>query len=170
MNHELHMQKALAIAEKALAKDEFPVGCVIVHRDQVVAAGERTNTLVQAPSEIDHAEMIALKMLESVTPNLNRGEMAAYVTLEPCLMCFGALLLSGIGTIVYAYEDVMGGGTGCDRSSLPLLYSQNQVGIVAGVGRIASLSLFKAFFSRPHINYWRDSRLAEYTLSAAQLK
>jgi tRNA(adenine34) deaminase len=167
MTHDHYMQKALAIAEDALAKDEFPVGCIVVHEDRIVAVGERVNTQGQTPSEIDHAEMIALRNLENAPSCLDRGRMTVYATLEPCLMCFGALLLSGIGTIVYAYEDIMGGGTGCDCSSLPPLYSQKAIRIVPGVCRAASLSLFKAYFARPHISYWRDSLLARYTLSVA---
>jgi tRNA(adenine34) deaminase len=80
-------------------------------------------------------------------------------------MCFGALLISGIGTIVYAYEDAMGGGTSCDRSQLPELYHHNGVQIIPGVMRSESLALFKAYFSDPDIDYWRDSYLARYTLA-----
>ena len=79
-------------------------------------------------------------------------------------MCFAALMLSGIGTIVYAYEDAMGGATACDRTRLPDLYRDNTVRIVPGICRNQSLSLFKAFFSNPQINYWRGSLLADYTL------
>ena len=85
--------------------------------------------------------------------------------MEPCLMCFGALLIAGIGEIVYAYEDVMGGGTHCDLSQLPKLYSSNPASIVPGIMRAESLALFKTFFSSPDNAYWKNSQLAAYTLA-----
>lgn len=84
-----------------------------------MSVGERINSRGRKPSEIDHAEIIALRNLENLALPADRRRMTLYCTLEPCLMCFGAVLLSGIGTLVYAYEDVMGGGTACDHSGLP---------------------------------------------------
>lgn len=165
MNHEIHMQQALNIAKRALDKDEFPVGCVIVADGEIIAHGERTNTHKTIPSELDHAEIHALRKLEQLEDASDRGSMALYATLEPCLMCFGAILISGIGTIVYAYEDAMGGGTSCDRSRLPSLYSNQELTVVPGICRKESLALFQAFYRRPHINYWKDSYLARYTLT-----
>lgn len=165
MKHETYMQHALAIARKALDKDEFPVGCVIVSDGAIVARGERINTRQAVPSELDHAEILALRELEQLDAALDRRRMTLYATLEPCLMCFGAILISGIGTLVYAYEDAMGGGTACDRSRLPSLYRGNGLRIVSGICRQESLTLFKAFYQRPHIDYWQDSELAHYTLT-----
>ena len=85
--------------------------------------------------------------------------------MEPCLMCLGALVLSGIGEIVYAYEDVMGGGTRCDLTKLTPLYKNFKFSIVPSVLRNESLQLFKAFFQNPKNAYWRGSLLASYTLS-----
>ncbi len=163
-NHSYYMHQALVLAQQALDRDEFPVGCLLVHRDRIIAKGVRKGTFRQVPSELDHAEMIALRHLEAWSEPVDFKEITLYTTMEPCLMCFGALLISGIGTIVYAYEDAMGGGTACDRTRMPVLYKNNAVRIVQGVCRDESLALFKAFFSRPHINYWRGSLLADYTL------
>lgn len=82
-------------------------------------------------------------------------------------MCFSAILLCGIGRIVYAYEDVMGGGTGCDRSGLPPLYRNAQLTVISGVLRTNSLLLFKQFFADPVNRYWADSLLSRYTLAQA---
>lgn len=164
MDHAHFMDQALQLARTALKHDEFPVGCVLVHEEQVIVQAARRGTAQQIPSELEHAEMLALRRLEQTADSVPRGQVTLYVTLEPCLMCFGALLLSGIGTIVYAYEDAMGGGTACDRTRLPELYRQNGVQVIAGVRRQESLALFKTFFTMPHIHYWQGSYLARYTL------
>jgi tRNA(adenine34) deaminase len=163
--HETYMRQALDLARRALDQDEFPVGCIVVYEKRIIARGERTGTRQPIPSELDHAEIIALRQMEHLTIPIDRQKATLYTTLEPCLMCFGALLISGIGTIVYAYEDAMGGGTACDRSQLPALYKDNGTRIIAPVCRQESLALFKDYFSRDHIDYWRDSYLAEYTLA-----
>ncbi|MBA3012082.1 MAG: nucleoside deaminase, partial [Desulfobacula sp.] len=110
------MELALNQAKIAFANGEFPVGCVIVQGQEVVATGARKGT---APgksfvSEIDHAEIRALKSLESLDLEFVPEKSIVFCTMEPCLMCFAAILLAGIKKIVFAYEDPMGGGTACD--------------------------------------------------------
>lgn len=165
MKNEIFMEKALEHARKALSLGEFPVGCVIVHADTVIAHGARKSTQNGSVNEIDHAEMVALRKLDQGRPAVPRENLILYCTLEPCLMCFAAILLSGIRQIVYAYEDVMGGGTGCDLTRMPILYRDAGVVVTRHVLRDQSLELFKAFFSNPANRYWKDSPLATYTLS-----
>jgi tRNA(adenine34) deaminase len=159
------MQKALEEARAALADGEFPVGCVLVGGHRILASGRRRGTTRATPNEIDHAEMVALRQLAALKADLERSHLTAYCTMEPCLMCYAALLLNGVRRIVYAYEDAMGGVTGCDFGALPALYRQNAVKVVPGVLRQESLELFKAFFAAPANHYWRNSLLAEYTLN-----
>lgn len=80
-------------------------------------------------------------------------------------MCYSAIMLAGIGRIVYAYEDAMGGGTSCRLDSLPPLYGQRKPVIIPGVLRKESLALFKSFFSNPDNGYWKDSLLEKYTMA-----
>ena len=166
MNYEHFMVKALDQAKKALAAGEFPVGCVMVHQDKILATGSRKGTAGDFPNEIDHAEMLALKHLIDLKVNMDKNRIVLFTTLEPCLMCLGALMLSGISEIVYAYEDVMGGGTRCDLTKLPSLYKNHRISIVPNILRKESLQLFKAFFENPENSYWRGSLLARYTLSS----
>lgn len=163
--HKFFMQKALQEAQKALLSNEFPVGCVVVSDDRIVATGSRTGTAGLGANELDHAEMVALKKLEALNQDRDLSEMTLYATMEPCLMCFGAILLHRIGHVVYAYEDVMGGGTGCALKEMPALYKDSEISIISNVLRKESLELFKAFFSNPNNRYWQNSLLAEYTLS-----
>ena len=79
-------------------------------------------------------------------------------------MCLGALILNGIGEVVFAYEDIMGGGTGCNFAALTPLYRDQKISIVPHILRQQSLELFKAFFNNPENSYWKESLLAEYTL------
>ena len=165
MDYAYFMGKALAQAREALARGEFPVGCVIVRGGEIVATGARQGTAGGAVNETDHAEMVALRRLEALGPDVAREELALFCTMEPCLMCFGAILIAGIGTLVWAYEDAMGGGTACDRSTLPPLYRDRGITIVPGVLRTESLALFQSFFQNPENSYWAGSLLAEYTLA-----
>ena len=166
MNHAFFMEKALVEARQALERGEFPVGCVIVHEEKIIATGSRQGTVGDIVSETDHAEILALKQLERSAP-VDRDRLTLYCTMEPCLMCFGAILISGILQIVFAYEDVMGGGTRCDLAPMPPLYSSRPINLVPHILRDKSLFLFKSFFSNPDNTYWKDSLLAAYTLSAS---
>ena len=164
MDYEYFMKKALDQAGKALDAGEFPVGCVLVHQNRILATGARKGSMGDFPNEIDHAEMIALKCVVGMDINTDKKEMVLFTTMEPCLMCLGALILNGIGEVVYAYEDVMGGGTGCNLAGLTPLYRNQKISIVPHILRQQSLELFKAFFQNPENSYWKGSLLADYTL------
>ena len=162
---EYFMGIALKEAQKTLSKGEFPVGCIMVSQNEVIATGARRSSAGTSANEIDHAEMIALRELWKLGEGADPSRITVYSTMEPCLMCFAALILAGIKSIVYAYEDVMGGGTNADLSGLPPLYSGAGISVVPGVLREESLALFRKFFSDPANLYWKGSLLAGYTLS-----
>jgi tRNA(adenine34) deaminase len=164
MDHAYFMREAIKLAQEALDRGEFPVGCVVVYQGDIIASGVREHSRGEAKNEIDHAEMIALRRLSELTQAIDRSKVIVYCTMEPCLMCLAAIIISGIGNIVYAYEDVMGGGTACNMERLKPLYSSSPLNILADVERNQSLALFKAFFEDPQNDYWRDSLLARYTL------
>jgi tRNA(adenine34) deaminase len=167
MTPSVFMEKALIEARQALDRGEFPVGCIIVYEDSVIASGSRQGTTGVIASETDHAEILALKQLEAYTSPVDRSKLTLYCTMEPCLMCFGAILISGIRRIVYAYEDAMGGGTRCDLSRLPALYRDGPpVTLIPHILRDESLCLFKRYFSNPLHTYWKNSLLSQYTLAA----
>lgn len=167
-DHERFMQLAIDEAAQALAQGEFPVGCIIVAAGEVVAKGQRKHSRFfnsqQSANELDHAETTALRNLLTEHPEIDRTRATVYATMEPCLMCFSTLILNNIHHIVYAYEDVMGGGTNVPLNRLAPLYRHKKITIVPHVLREKSLALFKEFFSAPQNNYWQDSLLAQYTL------
>jgi tRNA(adenine34) deaminase len=167
MDDVYFMEKALQQAESALAAGEFPVACVMVAGGAILATGARSGSSGDRPNEVDHAEMVALRRLNALDAPVDPAAVTAYTTMEPCLMCFAALILSRVGRVVWAYEDVMGGGTTCDLATLPSLYRNSPIVVVSRVLRDRSLALFKRFFATPQNTYWRGSLLAAYTLGAA---
>jgi tRNA(adenine34) deaminase len=166
MDYEYFMKKALKQADRALQAGEFPVGCVLVYQDKILQTGARRSTIGGSRNEVDHAEIVALRRLSELGESLDHSQITAFSTMEPCLMCYSALILAGIGEIVYAYEDVMGGGTGCELSRLTPLYRNSSLKVVPGILRAESLELFKDFFANPANDYLRQSLLAEYTLAS----
>lgn len=170
---ETYMGLALEQAGSALSHGEFPVGCVIVQDGRVMSKGARSGTVPETGrraivSEVDHAEIRALRHLETCPHAVVPEKCVLYCTMEPCLMCFGAIILSGIMTVVYAFEDPMGGGTGCDLSSMPLLYRNSRIRIKKGVCRRKSLDLFYDFFNKKGNQYWKDSFLEHYVRDQKQ--
>ncbi len=164
------MRFALEQARAALEQGNFPVGVVFVHRGQILASGQRVHTQKEKETvnEIDHAEILALRHFLSMESKVSTAELTVYSTMEPCLMCYSTLILNGIRNIVYAYEDVMGGGTNLPLEQLSPLYREMKIHISAKVLREQSLKLFKQFFSNPENNYWKDSILSAYTLNQSR--
>ncbi len=165
--HEHFMRIALDEAKLALNAGEFPVGCVLVANGQVLARGCRQHSQGSQPFELDHAEIVALRDLEAHHPEADRTAITAYSTMEPCLMCLATLMLNNVTRIVYAFEDVMGGGAGLDRQGLAPLYRDKEVTLMPGVLRAESLALFQQFFRDPANRYWQESPLAQHVLSQA---
>jgi tRNA(adenine34) deaminase len=163
MDDERFMQAALVEAKAALEAGEFPVGCVLVMDGQILAQGCRRNSGSASRNELDHAEIVTLRRLLATQPRLDCHQITVYSTLEPCLMCFSTLLLSGIRRFVWAYEDVMGGGTSVPLVQLAPLYQEMAVELVPGILRRESLALFAHFFQQH--SYWQHSLLADYTLA-----
>ena len=164
MDDTYFMKKALKQAKMALATGEFPVGCVMVYGNKILVTGAREGTTGDGLNEVDHAEMMALRKLSRLDRKVNMQKISVFCTLEPCLMCFGALIISCIGRIVFAFEDAMGGGTRCSRAQLPPLYAKSQIEVTSGILRSASIELLKSYFSQTDNTYLKDSFLAAYTL------
>ncbi len=107
MNDEHYMQQALNEANKAFDKDEVPIGAVIVMNDRIIArAHNQTELLTDSTA---HAEILALTAAYNFLGAKYLPDATLYVTVEPCLMCSGALYWSKIGRIVFgAYDDKNG--------------------------------------------------------------
>ncbi len=165
MDYEFFMSKALEEAHQALSMGEFPVGCVIVYENGVLVTGARHHSAPDNQNELDHAEMLALRRLVDLEKKIDREKATLFSTLEPCLMCYAAIIANGIRQIVYAYEDVMGGGTSLDLKRLNPFYRDMKITVIPHVLRQESLKLFEEFFTNSQSGYLKESLLAQYTLN-----
>ena len=104
------MQAAIDQAYIALENDDVPVGAVIVHQDQIIAKGYNQRHLLNDPTA--HAEIIALTAASEHIGHWRLHDCTIYVTLEPCSMCAGALVLARIDRLVFGCEDPKTGACG----------------------------------------------------------
>ncbi len=120
-SHEQWMRRAIAEAGKAQAKDEVPIGCVIVQGDRIIARGHNVRETRQDPA--GHAELIAIRKAARKLGSWRLLDTVLYVTLEPCTMCMGAIILARIPTVVFGCYDPKGGAAGSlyDLSNDPRL-------------------------------------------------
>jgi tRNA(adenine34) deaminase len=140
------MRRALAEAELALAHDDVPVGAVVVGPDgEVIGAGHNERELRQDPSA--HAEMIALRAAAKALGSWRLLDTTLYVTLEPCAMCAGAIVLGRIPRVVYGTADPKAGAAGSvlDILAEPRLNHRPQV--TGGVLQPECAALLLEFFA-----------------------
>lgn len=104
------MARAITEARKAEARDEVPIGCVIVRGGRIIARGHNLRETTQDPAA--HAELIAIRKAARKLASWRLLDTTLYVTLEPCTMCMGAIILSRIPTVVFGCYDPKGGAAG----------------------------------------------------------
>ena len=121
MSDETHMRRALELARRAQDEGEVPVGCVVTIQDQV--AGEGWNRPISAADPTAHAEIQALRAAAAAVKNYRLAGATLYVTLEPCVMCVGAMFHARIGRVVFGAADPKTGAAG----SVVDLFSENRL-------------------------------------------
>lgn len=144
MNDQYWMQRALDLAQIAANENEVPVGAIIIKDNIVIAEGY--NRREQDNDPLAHAEIIAIKKAAQHLSCWRLENCTLYVTLEPCVMCAGAILQSRIRKIVYGASDPKGGAV---KSLFTILNDQrlnHQVEITSGVLADESSLLLKKFF------------------------
>lgn len=104
------MRKAILLAKNAQEKGEIPVGAVLVHEDELIAEGWNHSILSHDPSA--HAEILALRTAGQSLQNYRLLNTTLYVTLEPCMMCAGAMIHARISRLVYGAPDQKTGAAG----------------------------------------------------------
>lgn len=141
MNDYFYMKMALIEAEKAFFEAEVPVGAVVVWQEKIIAKSR--NMCEKLCDATAHAEMLALTAAFTATGSKNLSECTLYVTLEPCVMCAGALFWSQIGELVYAAPEKKRGFSHC---SPPLLHPKTKVR--SGIMEAEAAALLKTFFQK----------------------
>ena len=106
---KIYMLEALKEAQRAFDEDEVPVGAVVVRNGRIIGRGHNQTERLKDPTA--HAEIIAITAAASFLKNWRLNGASIYVTIEPCIMCSGAIVLARIKEIVYALEDPKFGGT-----------------------------------------------------------
>ena len=144
MNDDAWMDRALAEARVAATEQEVPVGAVIV-RDGVLLAAAG-NRLIAPPDPTGHAEMRVLRRTARVLGNYRLTGCTLYVTLEPCVMCFGAMLHARVQRLVFAAADDRTGACG-GAIDLPAIYPANhRIEVCSGPRREQAAQLLRDFF------------------------
>jgi len=143
---EIFMRQALIEAQKAADAGEVPVGAVIVHAGQVIGRGHNQRESLQDPTA--HAEMIAITAAAEFLRSWRLVGCTLYVTLEPCLMCAGAIVLARIDRLVYGAADPKAGACGSLYNVPQDPRLNHRVAVTAGVLAGESQELLKEFFRR----------------------
>ena len=142
--HEHFMRLALQEAERALAEDEVPIGAVIVHRERVIASAHNQREQLRDPTA--HAEMIAITQAAASLGSWRLEDCTLYVTLEPCVMCAGAVMLARIPRLVYAAADPKAGAVHSLYQLLSDPRLNHRAEVVAGVSAAECAELLSSFF------------------------
>jgi tRNA(adenine34) deaminase len=141
-----YMEMALAEARNAERAGEVPVGAVIVIEGSVVARA--FNQPVSTSDPTAHAEMVALREASRVSGNYRLSEATMYCTLEPCMMCAGAMIHARIAKLVFGALDPKAGSAGSIYNVLTDPRLNHSVKVVSGVRHAECSALLRDFFSR----------------------
>lgn len=143
---EQYMRAALQQARRALEDDEVPVGAVVVHGDRIIGRAYNQRERLRDPTA--HAEMIALTQAAAARESWRLDDTTLYVTLEPCVMCAGALVNARVPRVVFGAHDPKAGACGSlyNIGLDPRL--NHRFEIVGGVLETECAALLHDFFAR----------------------
>lgn len=143
--HERWMEMAFRQAEIAFEAGEVPVGAVVVRENRVIGKGYNQNGQLKDPTA--HAEMIAITAAATALDNKWLEGCTLYVTLEPCAMCAGAIVLARIPTLVFAAYDAKAGACGTLMNIVEDTRLNHRVHVIPGVLDSRASALLREFFS-----------------------
>jgi tRNA(adenine34) deaminase len=140
------MEKALAQARLAYDLEEVPIGCVIVKDNQIIASAH--NTKVATNNSLNHAEMIALTKAQQVLNTKYLYDCTMYLTLEPCAMCSGAMLLCRLKKLVYGAREPKFGCAGSLYNLLGDNRNTHHIEVEEGVMADECSAIMTSFFEQ----------------------
>jgi tRNA(adenine34) deaminase len=138
------MQEALRMAEAALRSEEVPVGCIIVHEGRLIGRAQNQRETLRDPTA--HAEMIAITQAAEARGSWRLDGCTLYVTLEPCAMCAGAMVLARIDRLVYGAADPKAGAVASVFRILDSPRLNHRVQVTAGIAAEACGAILSEFF------------------------
>jgi len=141
---EYFMRLALREAERALSHDDVPIGAVIVHEGEVIGSGHNEREVREDPTA--HAETIAMREAARALGTWRLLDCVMYVTLEPCPMCAGAIVLARLPRVVYGAADPKGGAAGSVLDVLGEPRLNHSPEVAGGLLAADSADLLRAFF------------------------
>ena len=144
MDDIIWMQEALKEAKKAYKENEVPVGAVIVFNNEIIGKGYNRIEALQDPTA--HAEIIAISSAVNKLENWRLNGATLYSTIEPCLMCAGAIILSRIDKIVFGAKDKQFGAFGSVLDITKYKWN-HKITVVSGILKNESALLIKKFFA-----------------------
>ena len=144
MKKEFLMREALVQAKKALKKGEVPIGAVVVLGDKIIGRGYNQPITTKDPTA--HAEIIALKEASNRLDNYRLNEAIIYTTLEPCLMCVGALVHARIKKVIFAAQDTKSGVVVNNGGLIQSEFLNHKVSFEGGILEKQASKLLKDFF------------------------
>jgi tRNA(adenine34) deaminase len=142
---EYFMRLALREAERAVEHDDVPVGAVVVHGGEVIAAAHNEREVRQDPTA--HAETLALREATRALGSWRALETVLYVTLEPCAMCAGAIVLARVPRVVYGTTDPKAGAAGSVLDILAEPRLNHRPEVAGGLLASECAQLLVAFFA-----------------------
>ena len=145
--HIEFMQLALKEAKKAGQKDEVPIGAVLVAESGDILASSHNQT-ISLLDPTAHAEIIALRQAAQKVLNFRLLDTTLYVTIEPCIMCMGAIVHARVSTVVFGAEDPKWGAAGSLYNLADDTRLNHRTNIIHGVCRDECRSLIQDFFQK----------------------
>ncbi|GGE85901.1 tRNA adenosine(34) deaminase TadA [Priestia taiwanensis] len=150
MNDEQYMKVAIEQAREAEAIGEVPIGAVVVHNDEIIS--KAYNLRERDQRSIAHAELLAIDEACKKLGTWRLEEATLYVTLEPCPMCAGAIVLSRVKRVVYGATDPKGGCAGTLMNLLQEERFNHQAEVVSGVLEEECGAMLTNFFRTLRLN------------------
>ncbi|MCI2775182.1 tRNA adenosine(34) deaminase TadA [Staphylococcus petrasii] len=143
-NDEYYMNLAIEEAKKAQQLGEVPIGALIVKDDEIIARAHNLRETAQQPTA--HAEHIAIERASKVVGSWRLEDCTLYVTLEPCVMCAGAIVMSRIPKVVFGAMDPKGGCSGSLMNLLEEPRFNHRASVITGVLENECGDLLRNFF------------------------
>mgnify|MGYP001284463252 FL=1 len=143
------MRQAIELARKGGESNEVPVGAVVTFKGEIIGKG--FNQCIQNHDPTAHAEIIAIRAAAKHVGNYRLNECNLYVTLEPCLMCFGALVHARISKLIYGADDIKTGALQHNKNQINFTKLNHKFEITSGILKEECAELLSSFFKEKRL-------------------